>query len=407
MANTDGLERMNKVLEQLGHPEEELRVFHIAGTNGKGSTACMIASILAQAGYRVGMYTSPHLEDVLERIQLITADGSECIAQERYDELGAAVDEAAVACGYESVHYFERLTAIAYLYYHEMKPDYVVLESGLGGRLDTTNTIAKPLVSVITQVGLDHTQVLGNTIFRIAREKAGIIKPGVPVVSQTSDTMVRNVLVSVARDNGCDFYDASVETDKIRKYSLQMKGDHQLANAATAIEAIEAAGIQVTEDNISVGLAKSFYPGRFEIIEASGNKADRKVIWLLDGAHNPDAMDALISTYNAWAGSNKTRRALVVFGCMKDKNYGRMIQLMTQKLRGCNYATAAVDDARAEDPMVLGQQIAERGHSCEVCDSVAEAVKYAEEGNFQAILVTGSLYLVGAVRQYLKEKETE
>ena len=205
---------MNALLSALGNPEADFRAIHIAGTNGKGSTSVMTASILEEAGFTVGLYTSPHLENECERVQIW--DGTHrMIEQARFDELKSVARKAV-----ENATVFEIYTAAAYMYFAEMKPDYVVLETGLGGRLDSTNTISKPLVSVITQVGLDHTAELGNTIFKIAHEKAGIIKPGVPVVSQTPDLNVKNVFRRTAAEKGCEFIDVSAVFDKYRDLEL-------------------------------------------------------------------------------------------------------------------------------------------------------------------------------------------
>ncbi|MBQ9273122.1 MAG: hypothetical protein IJ227_05345, partial [Mogibacterium sp.] len=293
-----------------------------------------------------------------------------------------------------------------YLYFAETEPDYVVLETGLGGRLDSTNTIEKPLVSVITQIGLDHTAELGNTIFKITREKAGIIKKGVPVVSQTGDLNVKNILRRVAAENGCEYTDVSQLLDKYSSYEIGMKGNHQRANAATAAEAVKAAGIEVSEDAVRRGLAKAFLPGRFDVLNGETG-GENGPYFILDGAHNPDAIDRLTDTFTAFARSHKIKRTLVIFGCMRDKNSARMIQLLLAKLKGCTYAAAAVDYGRAEDPSVIGERIVSLGRGCMVCDSVSEAYDIAMKGNYQCVLVTGSIYLAGEMRSlYLQDNKS-
>ena len=388
---------MHALLSALGNPEEDFRAIHIAGTNGKGSTAVMTASILEEAGFTVGLYTSPHLEDECERVQ--TWDGTHhMIDQAHFDELKdrvRAIENKATV--------FEVYTAAAYLYFAEMRPDYVVLETGLGGRLDSTNTLERPLVTEITQVGLDHTAELGQTIFRIAHEKAGIIKPGVPVVSQTPDLNVKNVFRRTAAEKGCEFIDVSALYDKYRGIDLSMKGGHQIRNAATAAEAIKAAGIEVSDEAVTIGLANAYLPGRFEILneESAGNG---EPFFIIDGAHNPDAIDALTETLTAFVRGHKIKRIFVIFGCMKDKNYTRMIQLLTGNMKGCTYATAAVDYGRAEDPERLGEIFAACGKSCIVCDSAAEAYEISKDGNYECVLVTGSIYLAGELRSlYLQD----
>lgn len=391
---------MNALLSALGNPEADFRAIHIAGTNGKGSTAVMTASILEEAGFTVGLYTSPHLEDECERVQIW--DGTHrMIDQAHFDELKDRVkaieDKATV---------FEIYTAAAYLYFAEMKPDYVVLETGLGGRLDSTNTLAKPLVTVITQVGLDHTAELGRTIFKIAHEKAGIIKPGVPVVSQTPDLNVKNVFRRTASEKGCRFIDVSAVFDRYSDLELSMKGEHQMRNAATAAEAIRAAGIEVSDEAVRIGLANAYLPGRFEILNED-TAGSEEPFFVIDGAHNPDAIEALTRTLTAFTREHRIKRIYVIFGCMKDKNYTRMIQLLTSNMRGCTYATAAVDYGRAEGPERLGEVFASCGRGCIVCESAAEAYKISKDGKYGCVLVTGSIYLAGELRSlYLQDHKS-
>jgi dihydrofolate synthase/folylpolyglutamate synthase len=400
MASFDGLDRMNALLSALGNPGADFRAIHIAGTNGKGSTAVMTASILEEAGYTVGLYTSPHLENECERVQIW--DGTHhMIEQARFDELKSMARAAE-----EKATVFEVYTAAAYLYFAEVQPDYVVLETGLGGRLDSTNTLEKPLVSVITQVGLDHTAELGNTIFKIAHEKAGIIKPGVPVVSQTPDLNVKNILRRTAAEKGCEFIDVSAVFDRYRNVELSMKGEHQYRNAATAVEAIKAAGIEVPDEAVRTGLANAYLPGRFEILNED-SAGSGEPFFIIDGAHNPDAMEALTKTLSAFTREHKIKRILVIFGCMKDKNYTRMIQLLTANMKGCTYATAAVEYGRAEDPEHLGEIFAECGRGCIVCESAAEAYALSKDGEYGCVIVTGSIYLAGELRSlYLQDHKS-
>lgn len=386
---------MKKVLDVLGHPEHGLKAIHIAGTNGKGSVAVMAASILEEAGYTVGVYTSPHLELESERIQIW--DGSHhMIPQDHFDELKERARDAIreVDAGYASV--FMVYTLAAYMYFAEKKPDYAVVECGVGGRIDVTNTLETPVVSVFTQIGLDHTQSLGNTIYRITREKAGIIRPGVPVVSQSADMNVQNILRKIAESKGCSFTDVSELTDRYRKYSLAMKGEHQLRNAATAAEAVKAAGIPVTEDAVAAGLAKAFNPGRFEVIS-------EKPYVIIDGSHNPDAIKEMCDTFMEFTRQKKIKRSLLIFGCMRDKNSRRMVQLLTGNLRGVSYAVTAIDYERAEDTETLGRLFSEAGRGCICYDNAEEAFREASASDYECILITGSIYLAGTMRGYFME----
>lgn len=392
MPSEEGFARMNKVLKVLGDPEHGLRAIHIAGTNGKGSVAIMAASVLEAAGYTVGLYTSPHLELEAERVQIW--DGSHhMIPQDHFDELMDKAREAIaqVDDGYSSV--FMVYTIAAYLYFAEMKPDYAVIECGVGGRLDMTNTLDTPVVSVFTQIGLDHTASLGNTIFRITREKAGIIRPGVPVVSQTADLSVKNILRRTALENGCRFTDVSVLADRYRQYSLAMMGEHQILNAATAVEAIRAAGIEVSEEAVREGLAKASNPGRFEVIR-------EKPYVIIDGSHNPDAVTAMCRTFSEFTRRNKIKRTLLIFGCMRDKDSRRMVQLMTDNLKGVSYASVAIDYERAEDAESLARLFADAGRSCICYQTAEEAFREAMASDFECILITGSIYLAGTMRGY-------
>ena len=422
MAISDGLERMEALLKELGNPEKDFKAIHIAGTNGKGSTAVMIASILEEAGYSVGLYTSPYLETECERVQIW--DGSRrMIDQAVFDALKekvrAAADNVKKTLHCADATFFEVYTAAAYLWFREQDPDYVVLETGLGGRLDSTNTIEKPLVSVITQIGLDHTAELGNTIIKIAREKAGIIKPGVPVVSQTEGSLVSGVLKKAAEEKGSEFIDVSAmydfggdimpqsrkETKKtIPSGSVPMIGLHQLRNAATAVEAVRASGIEVSEEAVRKGLSKAFLPGRFEILGKAGGNGP---CFIVDGAHNPDAIEALTKAYSAFAAANKIKRTLVIFGCMKDKNSVRMVQLLTGGLRGCSYAAAAADSERAEDPSRISGLIAECGRGCKTFGTAREAYGYAKDSGFECVLTCGSIYLAGEMRELFNKDHNQ
>lgn len=385
---------MVRLLDELGHPEKDFKAFHIAGTNGKGSTSYMIASILEEAGYTVGLYTSPHLVSRTERIQLWNGK-HKLISEDKFSGLETIVNEAASRLdkGVE-LHTFDIITAVAYLYFAETQPDYVVLECGLGGRLDSTNTIEQPLVSVITQIGLDHTAQLGNTIYKIVHEKVGIVKPAVPVVSQSSELAIQQVISRTAKSMDAPFTDVSQSRSKFKKYKLGMLGNHQIDNAATAVMAIKAAGIDVSEEAIKAGLLKAVIPGRFEIIK-------KDLYWILDGGHNPNAIESACKTLNFFTRSNKIKKTLILFGCMKDKNYNRMVQLLCSNARNCDYATVDIDEDRAEDSQVLGERFASNGHECVCYESVQEAYDDISSKGYDCVLVIGSIYLVGAMKKVI------
>ena len=398
MANSDGLNRMNKLLEILGNPEKDFKVFHIAGTNGKGSTAYMIASVLEQAGYSVGLYTSPHLIDYYERIQIWNGK-HEMIKPDKFDELEKLVLNAADEIkDLGELHIFEKLTAIAYLYFKEQNPDYVVLECGLGGRLDSTNTISKPLVSVITEIGLDHTEQLGNTIYKVAREKAGIIKPGVPVVSQTIDTNIKKIFKDAAHEQGSEWIDSTEVRSKFKKYELGMLGMYQVDNAATAVTAIRAAGIEPSEDEISRGLKLAVNPGRFEILSENP-------YLIIDGAHNLDAIKSCSKTIKNFISKKGIKKYIIVLGCMQDKNYQGMIRHLCTEFRDCDFGTCSIDEPRAAKSLALGECFVNNGRGCECYDNPEEAFTELAKSDYECVIYIGSIYLAGAIRKiFLKER---
>ncbi|MBR3124684.1 MAG: hypothetical protein IKF42_04535, partial [Mogibacterium sp.] len=194
--------------------------------------------------------------------------------------------------------------------------------------------------------------------------------------------------------------------DRYRDLELSMKGEHQIRNAATAVEAIRAAGIEVSAEAVRIGLENAYLPGRFEILNEETAGAEEP-FFIIDGAHNPDAVEALAKTLMKFAREHHIKRIYVIFGCMKDKNYTRMIQLLTENMRGCTYSTAAVDYGRAEDPERLGEVFASCGRSCIVCESAAEAYEISKDGKYGCVLVTGSIYLAGELRSlYLQDHKS-
>jgi dihydrofolate synthase/folylpolyglutamate synthase len=308
------LDRMLELLTLLGRPDAGMKIVHVAGTKGKGSTSAMIAGVLSAAGYRLGLFTSPHLERMEERFAV---DGEPCTAQ----ELVALVDRvrpavAAMDANANGPTFFEVVTAIAFLHFVERNVDAAVLEVGLGGRLDSTN-VCLPMVSVITSISLDHTKQLGDTLAAIAREKAGIIKPGVPVVCGVREATPRRVIAEIAREHGSrliqagEHYDVeyrtlspssghraamdfrfatSADRFEIVNVPLAMLGEHQAANAATALATIcelKHQGWYISTDAMRDGIARTAVPARVEIIPG-------EPLVVLDVAHNPASARALV-----------------------------------------------------------------------------------------------------------------
>ena len=409
MANADGLKRMNQLLSELGDPQKDLRVIHVAGTNGKGSTCVMIASILEEAGYSVGLYTSPHLETECERIQIWNGSDRCMIEQADMDALRAKVNSVAENILHtdemKNLKVFEVYTAIAYLYFAEKKPDFVVLECGVGGMLDSTNTIDHPVACVITQVGMDHTEELGSTVEEVAKNKAGIIKRRVPVVSQSDDEVVRNVIKKVAENNDSEFIDVNSALDDYGYLMPAMQGKYQKKNAVTAALAVKAVGIDVPRDVLERGIKKAILPGRFEILNETIGASDEKSgpLFIVDGAHNPDAMQALVNEYNEFSKVKGIGRTIMIFGCMKDKNSGHMVDILTSGLEDCEYLAVSIDYGRAESAEKISEMISSAGCKSTVCRSLEEAFWAAMNSGADSVLVAGSIYIAGEMRSIFKK----
>ncbi|MES2503374.1 MAG: folylpolyglutamate synthase/dihydrofolate synthase family protein [Myxococcota bacterium] len=268
-----GLERMQGMLQQLGYPERQFPIFHVAGTNGKGSTCVFIESILRTAGFSVGQYTSPHLTCARERIQI----NRELISEDDFALLEALVPQKGT--------FFERMTAMAFLHFANAKVDFAVIEVGLGGRLDATNTV-RPLVCGISKIDLDHQQILGESVQQIAYEKAGIMKPCVPVIWSEQAAEVTEILNARANEIGALVKNRA----PVSPGDLGLKGEHQMANASLAVAMIKAAGLTLEEPVIRQGLTSARWPCRYEVLPNG---------LILDGAHNPSGTRALIATLQA------------------------------------------------------------------------------------------------------------
>ena len=382
-----GLERMNRALEELGHPERGLRILHVAGTNGKGSTCAMAAQALLEAGHRTGLYTSPHLVRFNERIAL---DGVP-VGDDTLERLTSVIRRScpwhdAGAAG-DRLTYFEFATLLALLHFAEARAEAVVLEVGLGGRFDATNAV-RPGACAVSRIGLDHTDLLGNTLGAIAAEKAGIFKPGVPCVvahAQPPEAMV--VLRGEADRRGAPLSVAPAS------YAgpVALAGQHQRGNAALAAAALrllDAAGVSVPEEAIARGIARARWPGRLETVAGV----------LLDGAHNPDGASALASALPAL---HPDRPVELVFGVLADKDHRGMLAAIAPAVRGMHLVAPRSPRARATATyrdLASGLVPAAHEHG-----SVVEAIACARQaaGANGLVCVAGSLYLVGEARALL------
>jgi dihydrofolate synthase/folylpolyglutamate synthase len=366
-----GLENIRGLLSGLGDPQGRLAFLHVAGTNGKGSVCAMLDAILRASGRRTGLYTSPHLVDFRERIRV---DGGKIPPPAVASGLTLLRE---ISAGWRhSPTFFELATALALRHFAEERCDLVVLETGMGGALDATNAVI-PLVSVITPIALDHTRWLGDTLAEIAGEKAGIIKAGVPVVSAGQAPEAAAVLAQRAASAGStlDFIEAFFE-----RAEVGLRGIHQRANAALAVAALSAAGLDVSEEAVGQGLRDVHWPGRFQVVNEH---------IILDGCHNPHAAERLLVN---WIDAYGTEKAVVIFGALGDKDYSAMLRILEPICR--EVLIVPIRSERSAAPEALAT-------ACTVPHRILDSVREALEASQGKTLVTGSLFLVGEALQVL------
>ncbi|HSW10694.1 MAG TPA: folylpolyglutamate synthase/dihydrofolate synthase family protein [Bacillota bacterium] len=418
-----GLERIARLLDQAGNPQHFFKCIHVAGTNGKGSTTALIASILESAGFKTGRYTSPHLEVFEERISI----NGEPMSQ---DELVAQVSSLSRLTGGGSAAedqqatFFEFVTALAFEYFRSRGVDMAVLEVGLGGRLDATNVIEPPLVAVITSIGLDHMEYLGDTLPAIAAEKAGILKTGSTAVTATRDPEAVEVIRRTAAERRVDLwtvasgdarggadvcwrkrasnldkqtFDLSLPDGEYASLEIALAGDHQLDNAACAVAAIHrlrATGRLIPEAAIRQGLAQARWPGRFEVL--------RRRPWvILDGAHNPQGAAVLRRTLETVLPG---ARPVMVLGAMGDKDIDGLVEPLAAIARTV-VATRPTYPGRAADPAAIAAAARRAGGDVQAIEPAAAALRRALDllaGEDDVLVVAGSLYLVGEARSRLR-----
>jgi dihydrofolate synthase/folylpolyglutamate synthase len=381
-----GLERVERALAALGHPERAYPILQVGGTNGKGSSCAMAAAALRAAGHRTGLYVSPHLVRFHERIQV---DGLP-IGEGALEELTAEVRRACPwheAGGPEDrLTYFEFATLLGFLHFARARVDVAVVEVGLGGRLDATSA-ATPRVAAVARIGLDHVQLLGDTVEAIAREKAGIFKRGVPaVVHAAQPPGALEALREEAARRGAPFHVAAAAWDG----PIGLAGPHQRGNAAFAAEALrrlDAAGVRVPREAIAEGIVGARWPGRLETLDGV----------LLDGAHNPDGARALAE---ALASLHPGRPVELVFGVLADKDHLGMISALGPVVR--RFHLVAPPSPRARPPAEYREEV-ERFAPAVIHDSVEAALAAARRAAADGALVcvAGSLYLIGAARPLL------
>ncbi|MCS6798573.1 MAG: bifunctional folylpolyglutamate synthase/dihydrofolate synthase [Myxococcota bacterium] len=369
-----GLSRMRRALRRRGDPHSRLRVVHVAGTNGKGSVCAMVERALREAGLRTGLYTSPHLHRFAERIRI---DGRPVAARRIARVVGELVGDPVI----ERLTFFERATLLAFELFAEAAVDVAVLETGLGGRLDATNVVPRPLVTAITRIALDHERWLGHTIGAIAREKAGILKPGVPLVSGVRDPVAARVIERRARALGVPVIVASPRDDDPQP---RLPGAHQRDNAAVARAILEVLGIP--RKAIARGIRLARWPGRLERI------GRRPAVWL-DAAHNPDGCKALASFLST---RRRPPRRVLLFGAMADKNVRAMLAELVPHCDQVVYA--APKTPRALSPAQLASV-----HPGVQARSVGAALRLARRmaGPSGEVVVAGSIFTLAEARAAL------
>jgi len=385
-----GLDNTRRLLDHLGNPERQLRIFHVAGTNGKGSVCAMLDSIFRAAGLKSGLYTSPHLCDFRERVLVAGSMISRDATAELLTRLRNYCKDWT-----HSPTFFELSTALALAHFAHERCDVVILETGMGGRLDATNA-ATPIVSIITPIAMDHAEWLGDSISKIAAEKAGIIKPGIPVVSAPQTSEAGNALLAKAAGCGSPL----TFVDRPYEGEIGLAGTHQKWNASVAVAALDveqasrlliqkgsrdghptashaAKSISIPDHAIACGLRDVNWPARFQRI---GDKI------ILDGAHNPHAATALVKTWREHFGPQKPS---VVFGAMKDKDCPEMLSILSEI--AASFSFVPVASPRSSDPAELMQFTR---LPAKTFSSLSAAIESAMSGT-APVLITGSLFLAG------------
>ena len=402
-----GLERVSELCRALGDPQKDIQCIHVAGTNGKGSFCAMLSSILKEAGYRVGLYTSPHMVRFNERMRV----NGECISDDDLAEITEAVKPYADMMEDRPTE-FELVTAIAFQYFKKMKCDIVILETGLGGRLDATNVIEAPVASVITGIDLDHTAILGDTYEKIAYEKAGIIKQNAPVVLGDCNDSALSVLLEVAKERSSAVRRADLSALSQISYSLDgtvfsykryadlslsLAGIYQPKNCATVIECVDTlreCGYEISDEALYAGLSKTKWVGRFEVLS-------KNPLVIYDGGHNPQGVKAFVDSLRSVISDQKV---CLLCGVLRDKDYDHMIKELSGV--ACAVFTLTIDNPRALPAEELAQMLSNKGVQATACKDPKEAVHAAYAyalDNDLPLVMNGSLYMYSEVIDTVRE----
>lgn len=403
-----GLDRIQCLLDEIGNPQDKLKIIHIAGTNGKGSTTTMCANILRNAGYKCGSYISPFVVDFRERFQI----NGEMISKEDFAKYATIVKEKIDLLESKNIQIteFEAITAIAFLYFYEQNCDIVCLEVGLGGTYDATNVIKNPLVSVIASISLDHTNILGDTIEKIANEKAGIIKQnGVCVCYCNQDIDAVSVLMKKCAEMNARFIKANIGAIEIKKsditgntfvynnkeYQTSLVGIHQVYNAVNVIECMEivkSKGFNISDECIQNSIRDTVFTARFEVIS-------KEPIIVIDGAHNLEGTTALAGALK----NVKANKKYAIMGMLADKDYEHSVRQILNVVD--EMICVPVCNPRALDPKVLAEVVSDTNkvtynYSCE--EAINEVISKLDKNDL--LIVCGSLYMVGSAREIIFEK---
>ena len=400
-----GLSRISALLDLMGHPERKCRFIHVAGTNGKGSTCAMLASIFRKAGYRTGLYTSPYLIDFNERIEVdgtMISNDELCEVTEYVRPLADSLDDKPTE--------FELITAIGFEYFAKRACDIVVCEVGMGGEFDATNVIPAPEAAIICNIGLDHTAILGDTLEKIAATKSGIIKPGCDAILYRSTPSVEKVVEERCEKVGARLHKADFDSirpvsadlfgqvfdwESFKELKLPLLGEHQLDNAAvvlTAVEVLRGKGWKLTEANIREGLRDVVWHGRFEILR-------RDPLFIVDGGHNPQCIEALVKSVKTYLSG---REITVLTGVLADKDFHCMYKDAAEFAK--EFITVTPGNPRALPADKLAEYLKGFGKPVTACESVADGVRLAVENKKKngVVLCYGSLYMLGEVYAAVK-----
>lgn len=398
-----GLTRTIELCDLLGNPQKNLRFIHVAGTNGKGSTCAMLSRILCAQGYRTGLFVSPYVDRFNERIQLNNEPIPDDDLAEIVTEIAPVVDSME-----NPATEFEVITAAAFLYYTRKKCDYVVLEVGLGGELDSTNVIDTPLLSIITAIDYDHMHILGDTIQEIAYAKAGIVKdngtvlfygqhpdalPVIEAACQKHHAALHVVDRSTLREGSYDLHGQTFDYRGYRDLKLGLLGRYQMRNAATVIDAVELLrekGVAISDEALRTGLRETVWPARFELLREDPP-------FFVDGGHNPHGVRGTVETYQRLFPAE---RATIVMGMMRDKDVSQSIELLLPIAR--EFYTVTPDNARAMPAEELAELIRSYGVTATSFSAVADAIETAARGGAPTLAV-GSLYMAGEVHEAFRD----